>query len=430
MTHLMLFLLISVFGQTYLRKTGLNYQNLAGFMTSVNTVAYCQTLCNSEALCQGFLYRLDWAFPQCWLLYRIYTANTASVFWDSYLKNGFTMPFSIILRPGTIIDTDISTTDVGISYTKLPGDCYNLYTLPMTLFSYTPGGPVIITMTSVAYHVAPVLATDYSGTVQTNLAGPHTLASCITACFRNTTCGYVYFTKSMLRCGLLATLDSTKLSNTTTPTFSDFSIVQKTWTYDSRYYAYPNYQMSGVPFLNTLRATAQLCQTACSGCAAFQYFYTNTTCFLYDRISSIAKINEDVTLFLWNTTSVSTTKLTSNSPSTSVSTLSTTASSSLNNVLKTTSLVNIYTLSSFILVSTSSNAAMLTHTLESATILKTTEIDVPSSSEVARVSTVVTLTRDSNNFKSLNEISNNSTKIDLSGAFDKQLFEQCTIVLM
>ena len=320
-----------IVAQTYSKRTGSQYLGRTDYRTGCFSVAICQAQCNLEPLCGGVSFRSDWGTPQGWLSYRINPANFGGTSFDSYQKNGYVMTFDIVIRPGLLIDIDITTTDTAISnsYTASLGDWYQTFSLPMKSFVYTSGSYFLVTKTSVAYHVAPVLATDYSGGGQTYLAG--TLASCVTACFRNITCNYVYFIKSQLKCGVMGSIDSSKLSNTTTATFSDFTIVQKTWRYDSRYFAYPNFQMSGVPYSSTIFPSAEICQNTCNGCVAFQYFYGNSTCFIFNKISLYAWNNNDVTLFLWNITAsssstASTSSSTSSTASTSRSTLSTSKS--------------------------------------------------------------------------------------------------------
>ena len=296
-------LLNMISAQTYSKKTKLEFFGGCEYITSTYSIANSQVACNLDPICIGFLFRSDWAVPQGWLLYRTSTTTSSAASFDTYFKNGYAMTFAIDIRPGILIDVDMSTTDVGISNSDVHvnGDWFTLNVLPLSNFKYSLGS-YIITLSSVSHHMTPVNATGYSGLNQFYLKGTYTLASCTTACFQNSTCNYVYFVKSQLKCGLMSTIDASKLSNTTVPTYSDFTIVQKSWSYDSNYYAYPNSVMSGSASSSSNTVSVEMCQTLCAGCLAYQFSYVNGICSIFNQISTYSSVNQDVTLFLWNST--------------------------------------------------------------------------------------------------------------------------------
>ena len=365
--------ILFVEAQTYTAKIGILYTTASSYRTYCNSVSLCQTMCNSELLCGGFIYRSDWGTKQGYLLYRISTANSINVGYDTYLRNGYAMTFDITIRPGLIIDVDIVTASSPSTYPVKPGDTYIVYNLPMTGISYSSGGNMLVTMTSASFHFDPVRATNYNGFGQTYLIGTYTIASCVTACFRNTTCNFVYFIKSNLRCGLLPSIDSSKLANSTTPTFSDFTIAQKTWSYDSRYVVHPNYQMAGIQFLNTNVSSIQSCQMLCSGCPAFQFFYTNSTCILFKQVASYTWVAQDVSLFILNATiPITSSILETSSKLSSAVILWNSERTSANSKVDSTTLI---------LQSTSERPSIVTH-VESVPTYQTTEVTVTEENEL------------------------------------------------
>jgi len=214
------------------------------------------------------------------------------------------MNFELVIWNGLgyVLDLDISSTCAvtEVNYLKpfkyvSNGVCYNVdYFIescysPIVSYTYTPLS-FMVTQLAIQYHFSSVYASVYNG-VGAHLNGPYNLATCMTACFGNSTCSLVVFQKSLLQCTLFTSINPTLLQNTTTPSFSDYALMQKTWTPDPSYLAYPNMAYSTLSPYQTVNSSIQQCQTSCAcNCTSYTYNYDVLQCQLFNATGTKVQV--------------------------------------------------------------------------------------------------------------------------------------------